>query len=34
MFGRLKDWRRAATRYERWVRTFLSGICIAAIVIW
>jgi len=34
MFGRLKDWRRVATRYDRCARTFFSAICIAAIVIW
>ena len=34
MFGRLKDWRRLATRYDRCAHTFFSAICIAAIVIW
>jgi len=34
MFGRLKDWRRIATRYDRCAQTFFSAICIAAIVIW
>ena len=29
-FGRLKDWRRIATRYDRCAHTFLSAICIAA----
>lgn len=33
MFGRLKDWRRIATRYDRCAHTFFSSICIAAIVI-
>ena len=33
MFGRLKDWRRIATRYDRCAHTFFSAICIAAIVI-
>jgi transposase len=33
MFGRLKDWRRVHTRYGRCARTFMSAICIAAIVI-
>ena len=33
MFGRLKDWRRIATRYDRCVHTFISAICIAATVI-
>lgn len=34
MFGRLKDWRRIAMRYDRCAHTFFSAICIAAIVIW
>ncbi|MFK7941685.1 MAG: IS5 family transposase [Paracoccaceae bacterium] len=34
MFGRLKDWRRIATRYDRCAHTFFSAICIAATVIW
>jgi putative transposase len=33
MFGRLKDWRRIATRYDRCAHTFISAICIAATVI-
>ena len=33
MFGRLKDWRRIATRYDRCAHTFMSAICIAAAVI-
>ena len=33
MFGRLKDWRRIHTRYDRCAHTFLSAICIAAAVI-
>jgi putative transposase len=33
MFGRLKDWRRIALRYDRCAHTFMSAICIAAIVI-
>src|SRR5664279_3095943 len=33
MFGRLKDWRRIHTRYDRCAHTFMSAICIAAIVI-
>jgi len=32
-FGRLKDWRRVATRYDRCAHTFFSAICIAATVI-
>jgi len=34
MFGRLKDWRRVSTRYDRCAHTFFSTICIAAIVIY
>jgi len=33
MFGRLKDWRRIAMRYDRCAHAFMSAICIAAIVI-
>jgi len=33
MFGRLKDWRRIHTRYDRCAHTFMSTICIAAAVI-
>ena len=33
MFGRLKDWRRIATRYDRCAHTFMSAISIAATVI-
>ena len=33
MFGRLKDWRRIATPYDRCAHTFFSAICIAATVI-
>ncbi len=29
MFGRLKDWRRVATRYDRCPKVFLSAIAIA-----
>ena len=32
MLGRLKDWRRIATRYDRCAHTFLSAICLAATV--
>lgn len=32
MFGKLKDWRRIHTRYDRCALTFLSAICIAATV--
>src|SRR5690606_22168226 len=33
MFGRLKDWRRIHTRYDRCAHTFMSAISIAATVI-
>jgi len=33
MFGRLKDWRRLRTRYDRCAHTFVSAISPAAIVI-
>jgi len=33
MFGKLKDWRRFHTRYDRCAHTFFSAICIAATVI-
>ena len=32
MFGRLKDWRRTHTRYDRCAHTFMSAICIAATI--
>ena len=32
MFGKLKDWRRIHTRYDRCAHTFMSAICIAATV--
>jgi transposase len=32
MFGRLKDFRRIATRYDRLARNFLAAICLAAAV--
>lgn len=34
MFGRLKDWRRIATRYDRRADVFMAAITIATIVIW
>jgi transposase len=34
MFGRLKDFRRIATRYDKLARNFLAGVAIAAMVIW
>ena len=33
MFGKLKDWRRIHTRYDRCAHTFMSAIAIAATVI-
>ncbi len=33
MFGRVKDWRRIATRYDRCPKVFLSAVALAAIVI-
>lgn len=33
MFGRLKDWRRGATRYDRCPKLFFSAIVLAATVI-
>lgn len=32
MFGRIKDWRRIAMRYDRCAHTFFSAICIAVTV--
>jgi transposase len=32
MFGRLKDFRRIATRYDRLARNYLAAVCLAAIV--
>ena len=32
MFGRLKDWRRVATRYDRCPKVFLSAVALAAAV--
>nr|WP_268878271.1 transposase [Mesobaculum littorinae] len=34
MFGRLKDWRRVATRYDRCPKAFFSAIALAAVVIY
>ncbi|MFW8637492.1 transposase, partial [Cribrihabitans pelagius] len=34
MFGRLKDWRRVATRYDRCPKVFPSAIALAALVIY
>ena len=33
MFGKLKDWRRIAMRYDRCANTFMAAICIAATII-
>jgi transposase len=33
MFGRLKDWRRVATRYDRCPTVFFSAVTLAATVI-
>ena len=32
MFGRLKDWRTVATRYDKCAKTFLSAVALAATV--
>jgi transposase len=34
MFGRLKDFRRVATRYDKLARNFLAAITLAAMIIW
>ncbi|MEM8958525.1 MAG: IS5/IS1182 family transposase, partial [Pseudomonadota bacterium] len=34
MFGRLKDWRRVATRYHRYPKVLLSPIALTAFVIY
>lgn len=34
MFGRLKDFRRIATRYDKLARNFLASTLLAAIAIW
>ena len=34
MFGRLKDFRRIATRYDKLARNFLAGIVLVAAVLW
>ncbi|GAN96844.1 transposase [Komagataeibacter europaeus NBRC 3261] len=33
LFGKIKDWRRIATRYDRCAHTFFSAICLAATII-
>lgn len=32
MFGRLKDFRRIATRYDRLAQNFLAAVCLAATI--
>jgi len=34
MFGRLKDFRRVATRYDKLARNFLATALLAALIIW
>ena len=34
MFGRLKDWRRIATRFDRNLKNFMGAIALAATVTW
>lgn len=34
MFGRLKDFRRVATRYDKLARNFLATVTLAALIIW
>lgn len=34
MFARLKDFRRIATRYDKLARNYLSGVLLAAAIIW
>ena len=34
MFGRLKDWRRVATRYDRYPKVALAEIALVALVIY
>ena len=33
MFGRLKDWRRIAIRYDRCAHTYMPAICLAATIL-
>ena len=33
MFGKIKDWRRIHTRYDRCAHIFMSAICVAATII-
>jgi transposase len=32
LFGRLKNWRRIATRYDRLARNYMAGLALAALV--
>ena len=32
MFGRLKDFRRVATRYDKNAENYLAGLCLAALI--
>jgi len=32
MFGRIKDWRRVATRYDKLARNFMAALCLAALI--
>lgn len=34
MFGRLKDWRRIATRYDKLAANFAAAVALAAIINW
>jgi transposase len=33
-FGRLKDFRRVFTRYDKLARNFLASVCLAAAIVW
>jgi putative transposase len=33
-FGRLKDFRRIATRYDGLARNFLASVCLVATIVW
>ncbi len=34
MFGRLKDWRRIATRYDKLAANFAAAVALAAVINW
>ena len=34
MFGRLKDWRRVATRYDKTAKSYLGFVDITSIRLW